>query len=97
MLRKGKNHSGPEERRKDIFHSVYCPKSGNLLMKCTCGTSQIVCPKCRAVIICRIWDDKVEIYEDRRQKEVMAQAVSSYYIDIKLNTLRQLVEVDELA
>ena len=97
MLRKGKNHSGPEERRKDIFHSVYCPKSGNLLMKCTCGTSQIVCPKCRAVIICRIWDDKVEIYEDRRQKEVMAQVVSSYYIDIKLNTLRQLVEVDELA
>ena len=71
MLRKGKNHSGPEERRREIFHSVYCPKSGNLLMKCSCGTSQIVCPKCRAVIICRIWDNKVEIYEDRRQKEVM--------------------------
>ena len=27
--------------------------------------------KTGAVIICRIWDDKVEIYEDRRQKEVM--------------------------
>ena len=66
MKRKGKNYSGPEERRVHTFHSIYCPKSGNLLMKCTCGVSQIVCPKCRAVIVCKIIDDKVEVYEDRR-------------------------------
>ena len=64
--RKGKNYSGPEERRVHTFHSIYCPKSGNLLMKCTCGVSQIVCPKCRAVIVCKIIDDRVEVYEDRR-------------------------------
>jgi len=66
MKVKSNNHIELEDRRTHTFHSIYCPKSGNLLMKCTCGVSQIVCPKCRAVIICKIWDDKVEVYEDRR-------------------------------
>lgn len=61
-----------KERRADLF-TVYCPKSGNILMKCADGTvAEIVCPKCRATIICKVKDSKVETVENKRGIEETA-------------------------
>lgn len=57
------------ERREELL-TVYCPKSGNILMKCGNGTvAEVVCPKCRATIICKFKDNRVETSENKREKK----------------------------